>query len=63
MLPKNHATRPSIEDAEQGEKKLNIEEMVSNAISNMQKINVNDPWNEDEGDEGDEGMTCPFDVK
>lgn len=63
MLPKNPSTRPSIENAVEGEKKLNIEEMINNAISNMQKINVNEPWNEDEDNDDNEGMTCPFDIK
>lgn len=61
MLPKNPATKPSIEDAEEGEKKLNIEDMVNSAIANMQKININDPWDDD--NDNDEGMACPFNVK
>lgn len=60
MLPKNPATRPSIEDATNGEKNLNIEEMVQNAIASMQLIDVTEPWNDDNDEEG---AVCPFDVQ
>ncbi|OHS96945.1 thiamine biosynthesis protein ThiI [Tritrichomonas foetus] len=56
MLPKKPATKPSIEEAEEGEKNLNIEEMVQSAIAAMQLIDINEPWN----DEDDEVLSCPL---
>lgn len=58
MLPKRVATKPSIEETEEAEKNLNIDEMAENAILAAQKMDINDPWNEDEVDEG--GAVCPF---
>lgn len=57
MLPKKVATKPSIEDAEEGEKNLNIEEMVETAMQAAQLMDINDPWNEDDKDED---AVCPF---
>lgn len=57
MLPKKVATKPTIEDAEEGEKNLNIEEMVESAIQAAVLMDINDPWNEDDKDED---AVCPF---
>ncbi|OHT13190.1 thiamine biosynthesis protein ThiI [Tritrichomonas foetus] len=57
MLPKKVATNPSMEVAEEGEKKLDIPEMVRQALEGAQLMDVNDPWNEDEKDED---AVCPF---
>ena len=57
MLPKKVATKPSIEEAEEGEKNLNIQEMVETALREAQFMDINDPWNEDEKDED---AVCPF---
>lgn len=57
MLPKKVATQPSIEEAVNGEKKLDIQAMVAKALQEMQLIDVNEPWNE-EGTE--EAAACPF---
>jgi thiamine biosynthesis protein ThiI len=59
MLPKNVATKPTIEEAELGEKKLNIPEMVQRAIAEMQLIDVNQPWNEEEPP-SEAVAACPF---
>jgi thiamine biosynthesis protein ThiI len=57
MLPKNVAIKPKISDAVEGEKKLNIPEMVNTAMQAAQLIDVNEPWNEDTGEAGE---ACPF---
>ena len=59
MLPKKPATRPSIEEANDGEKNLNIDEMVQSAISAMQLIDINQPWNDEENKDNEE-QACPF---
>jgi thiamine biosynthesis protein ThiI len=58
MLPKKVATKPSIEEAEQGEQKLNIEEMVRRGLAEMQLIDASAPWND--GAAPDETAGCPF---
>jgi thiamine biosynthesis protein ThiI len=57
MLPKNVSTKPKIRDAEEGEAKLKLGEMVEAAMQAAQLIDVNEPWNEEEA-----GQTaaCPF---
>lgn len=60
MLPKRVVTKPSIEEAINGEKKLNIEEMVQNALKEMQLIDTTQPWN---ADDTPEAGTCPFAVE
>ena len=59
MLPKNVATRPSIEEATAGEKDLNVKELVDKALQEMQIIDINEPWNE-EAPEGEEPAACPL---
>lgn len=58
MLPKKVATKPTIQDAEDGESKLDVATMVSTAIAAAQVIDINDPWNEDETEQAD--ATCPL---
>ena len=57
MLPKNVATHPSVEDAEKGEEKLDIEKMVIDALNEAQLIDINEPWNEEENTEA---LACPL---
>ena len=59
MLPKKVATKPSIQDAQEGEKDLNIDEMVQTAVKAAQIIDVTEEWNEDEADEAQDGA-CPL---
>lgn len=56
MIPKNVATRPRVEDLLREEEKLDMPAMVEKALSEMQCINVNDPWNEEEGT----SLGCPL---
>lgn len=60
MLPKNVSTKPKIDEAVAGEEKLNVDEMVEEAIKGAQVIDVTEPWNEDEGEPG---AACPFEFK
>jgi thiamine biosynthesis protein ThiI len=57
MLPKKVATKPSIEDAVNGEKKLDIAAMVESGLAGMQLIDVNEPWNDESGEAAG---ACPF---
>ncbi|KAH0790270.1 tRNA 4-thiouridine(8) synthase ThiI [Histomonas meleagridis] len=57
MLPKNVATKPSMNNAEEGEKNLDLKAMVESAINGAQIIDINEPWNEDENETG---AACPF---
>ncbi|EAY17218.1 thiamine biosynthesis protein ThiI, putative [Trichomonas vaginalis G3] len=57
MLPKKVATHPTIEEATEGEKKLNIDKMVEDAIAAAQLIDINAPWNEEEPGEA---LACPL---
>lgn len=57
MLPEHVATHPTIEDAEKGEEKLDIEKMVNDAVEAAQLIDINDPWNEEEQTEV---LACPL---
>jgi thiamine biosynthesis protein ThiI len=56
MLPKSASIKPKIQDAEEGEAKLDINAMVEAAMQADQVINVNEPWNEDEETAG---AACP----
>ncbi|KAK8882680.1 hypothetical protein M9Y10_045322 [Tritrichomonas musculus] len=57
MLPKKVSTKPTIESAEEGEKDLNIQEMVETALQAADFMSIDDPWNEDDKDED---AVCPF---
>ena len=61
MLPKNVATRPSIEEAIDGEKNLDVDGLVKAALSEMQLIDITEPWNE-EIQEGDIAA-CPLEFQ
>ena len=58
MLPKKVATKPTIQDAEEGEKKLDIKSMIETAVQAAQLIDINDPWNEEANDT--ETLGCPL---
>lgn len=58
MLPKKVATKPSIEEAVDGEKNLDVDAMVEAALSGMQVIDINDPWNDEDPDE--QPQACPL---
>lgn len=58
MLPKKVATKPTIEEAIEGEKDLNVDEMVKTALEGMQVIDINDPWNDEAPAE--EPQACPL---
>ena len=57
MLPKKVATHPTIEETADGEKNLNIEEMVQSALKEAQLIDIDEPW--DEVDD-EEAAVCPL---
>ena len=61
MLPKNVATKPTIEEATEGEKKLDVDGLVKAAMGEMQLIDINEPWNE-EADDG-QAAACPLEFQ
>ena len=57
MLPKNVSTKPTFESATEGERNLDIDNMVQTALEAAQIIDIDDPWNEDDNEVG---AACPF---
>ena len=62
MLPKNVATKPSIEEATEGEKNLDVNALIEAAMGDMQIIDINEPWNE-EPQEGECAGACPLEFQ
>lgn len=59
LLPKKVATKPTIEEAIAGESKLDINAMVADALSKMQLVDINEPWNENPAPD-EPAPTCSF---
>jgi thiamine biosynthesis protein ThiI len=57
ILPKSASIKPKIQDADEGEAKLDIKAMAEAAMQAAQAIEINEPWNEEEETAG---AACRF---